>query len=141
MAEPLVGRCLCRAVTITVATHRPEVGACHCGMCQRWSGAAYFMFTAPPEAVRIEGPVTEYRSSSFATRAFCGTCGSPLWLRDDGSDYELMPGLFPGAKDFPLVSEVYADRRLASVQLAGDHRRATAAEYEASHPFVDGSET
>lgn len=141
MSESLQGRCLCGAVVISVGKHRPEVGACHCSMCRRWSGSAYFMFTAAPAVVTITGPVKEYRSSPFATRAHCDICGSHLWLRDDGADYELMPGLFEAARDFPLISEVYVDQRLAALSLAGDHRRATAAEYEAKHPFVDGSGT
>ena len=131
------GRCLCGAVTIRVGAHRPEVGACHCTMCRRWTGGAYFMFTAEPEAVTVAGAVTRYRSSSFAERAFCPVCGSPLWLRDDDGPYELMPGLFEAARDFPLVSEAYVDRRLAAIRLEGDHRRATRAEYEAKHPFVE----
>ena len=64
------GRCLCGSVTIRLTEHRPEVGACHCDMCRRWTGGVYVMFTAPPEAVQIEGPVRRYRSSSFAERAF-----------------------------------------------------------------------
>ncbi len=136
-SEPIDGRCLCGAVTIRLSGHRPEVSACHCIMCQRWTGGAYFMFTAEPEEMTVTGEVARYRSSSFSERAFCPTCGSHLWLRDDTGPVELMPGLFEAARSFPLISEIYVDRRLAAVRLEGNHRRATRAEYEAKHPFVE----
>ena len=131
-----VGHCLCGAVTLRVNGHRPKVGACHCQMCRRWTGAALFNFVAAPEQVAFHGPFQAYRSSSFAERAFCRRCGSHLWIRDDGGDFELLPGLFEAAKDFPLISEVYVDDSLAAVRLEGDHRRVSRAEYESRNPFV-----
>ena len=66
------GHCLCGAVTITVAgTHDPRVGACHCRMCQRWSGGLFLCFQADASAVKVQGEVTRYRSSAFAERAVC----------------------------------------------------------------------
>lgn len=133
------GTCLCGAVQISVGAHRPEVGACHCGMCKRWTGTVFAMFTAPEDAVSVAGTVTRYRSSDFSERAFCGTCGSHLWLRSDGEDYEFLPGLFEAARAFPLISEIYVDQALASMPLAGTHKRATRAEYEARNPHVSGA--
>ena len=143
-APAITGRCLCGAVTITVAgAHDPRVGACHCGMCQRWSGGLFLCFQADASAVTVSGDVTRYRSSAFAERAFCPRCGSHLWFKDverDGEPgrYELMPGLFDAASSWPLRSEIYVDRALACVSLAGDHRRKSRSEYEAEHPFVEG---
>ena len=51
-----------------------------------------------------------------------------------------MPGLFDAARDWPLRSEIYADRALASIRLEGNHRRASRAEYEAKHPHIKGDE-
>ena len=134
------GHCLCGAVRLSVGVHDPNVTVCHCAMCRRWNGLAMPGFDAEAEQVTVSGPVRTYRSSSFAERAFCGTCGTHLWIRDDGRQYELMPGLFDGAAGFPLVGEVYADRAFACATFAGDHPRGTAAEYEAANPFVgDGS--
>lgn len=140
----VTGHCLCGAVTITVAgEHDPGVGACHCRMCQRWSGGLFLSFTAEAAAVTVTGEVSRYRSSAFAERAFCPRCGSHLWFNDveDGGEprsYELMPGLFDVARSWPLGSEIYVDRAMASVHLAGDHRRKSRAEYEAENPFVEG---
>lgn len=138
----LTGHCLCGAVTITVdGAHDPRPGACHCRMCQRWSGGLFLCFEAGASAVTVAGPVARHRSSPFAERAFCTTCGSHLWMRDlDAADapYELMPGLFDAARDWPLHSEIYTDRAMASVHLHGAHRCATRAEYESKHPHIEG---
>jgi hypothetical protein len=133
------GRCLCGAVKI--AAERPDgwVGACHCRMCQRWSGGLFLCF--PAEGVTIDGPVTRFASSDFAEMAFCTVCGSHLWMRDrDSVDgrYELMPGLFDESKDWVLKSEVYADCAMAAIRLTGAERRATRAEYERKNPHVEG---
>lgn len=140
----LTGHCLCGAVTITVAgEHDPRTGACHCRMCQRWSGGLFLCFTAHASAVTVTGEVTRYRSSTFAERAFCPRCGSHLWFNDvdDGGEpqsYELMPGLFDAARSWPLRSEIYVDRAMASVHLLGVHSRKSRAEYEAENPFIEG---
>jgi hypothetical protein len=138
----LEGRCLCGAVTIRVdGGYAAAIGACHCSMCQRWTGALYATFDADADAVQVEGAVTRYPSTHFAERAFCGTCGSNLWLRDTNTPdapYELMPGLFSAAAAFPLISEIYIDRRPAYLPLGGDHRVQTRAEYEAAHNHVEG---
>lgn len=136
------GRCLCGAVTLRVdGAHDASAGACHCRMCQRWSGGLFLSFEADAAGLTVTGPVTRHASSGFAERAFCAVCGSHLWLRDTGPDetiYELMPGLFDDARHWPLRSEVYADRAMASVRLAGDHARASAADYEAKSLHVAG---
>ena len=73
----LTGHCLCGAVTICVSgAHVPSPGACHCRMCQRWSGGLFLCFNADAKGVTVEGPVARYASSDFAERAFCSVCGS-----------------------------------------------------------------
>ena len=140
MTDQLSGHCLCGAVTITVAgAHDPQPGACHCRMCQRWSGGLFLSFEADAAGVTVSGPISRYASSSFSERAFCAVCGSHLWMRDFGdATYELMPGLFDAAVNWPLRSEIYTDRAMASVKLQGDHARATQAEYEKKNNFVAG---
>lgn len=138
---PIEGHCLCGAVSIRVAyTSDARPGVCHCRLCQRWSGMLFGCFAVPADAVSVFGEVARYASSSLAERAFCPTCGSHLWMRDTNepdTDYDLVPGLFDAARDWPLRSEIYADHAFASVPLEGDHDRATREEWEASHPFVE----
>lgn len=137
----LSGQCLCGAVRIEIdGTHVAAVGACHCQMCQRWTGALFATFDAEDAAVTVSGEVARYRSSALSERAFCPVCGSNLWMRDheEGANYELMPGLFREAAGFPLKSEIYIDQAPAYVRLAGDHPRHTAAEYAARNATVEG---
>ena len=132
------GHCLCGAVRVRVTEADHRVGACHCRMCQRWSGGLFLCFSA--SGVEILGEVARYQSSSFAERAFCPKCGTHLWMRDTAEDgpYDLMPGLFDETVAWPLRSEIYTDRALASVSLSGDHRRASRAEYEAKNAHIEG---
>ncbi|WP_284163814.1 GFA family protein [Frigidibacter sp. SD6-1] len=135
------GHCLCGAVTIAVAEHGGFTGVCHCRMCQRWSGALFACFPANADAVTVTGKVARFASTDFAERAFCPKCGSHLWMRNtdrDDAPYGLMPGLFDAARDIPLKSEIYTDRALPGLALAGDHRRATRAEYEAKNLHLEG---
>ncbi|MDJ1008551.1 MAG: GFA family protein [Paracoccaceae bacterium] len=136
------GHCLCGAVRIVVdGDHDPRPGACHCGMCQRWSGGIFICCAAEPGSVTVTGEVARYRSSRFAERAFCPVCGSHLWMRDtdrDDATYDLMPGLFEALRTEPLRSEIYTDCAPAYAPLTGDHRRKTRAQYEATAKFVEG---
>lgn len=136
----LTGHCLCGAVTVTVSGHDARVGACHCRMCQRWSGGVFLCFDALAGSVKATGPIARHASSAIAERAFCATCGSHLWMRDTteaDAGYDLMPGLFDAARDWPLRSEIYADRAPASVRLEGKHTRTSRDEYERNNPHVD----
>ena len=139
-AQPIKGRCLCGAVEVTVGDPPGWVGVCHCDMCKRWSGAVFACF--PAHDVQIEGPVERHKSSPLSVRAFCGTCGSHLFMQDeDDTRFDLMPGLFDEARDWPLNSEIYTDRALCWARFAGDHKRATEKEYEAKYPSPMGDQT
>jgi len=135
-ADKIDGHCLCGAVSIRVRRHRAETGACHCTRCRRWAGGVFNVFRAAPDQVTVTGPAATY-PGEIAERGFCPRCGTSLWLRDNaGGDYEFMVGVFDGAAEYPVISEIYIDRAFASCRLAGDHRRKTQAEFEADHPFI-----
>lgn len=143
-AAEITGRCLCGAVTVTLAPEAvagvPDLSACHCAQCRRWAGVLWG-FDAGPEGVTVRGPARAYRASEFAQRVWCDACGTQLWFREDDGPYELNPGLFSEARDWPLTREVYADRAAAHARLAGDHARITKAEYEAGSPHVADAAT
>ncbi|MDX1785248.1 GFA family protein [Roseovarius sp. ZX-A-9] len=136
----MLGRCLCGAVQLHVARHSQEMSACHCRMCRRWAGGAMLGFLAPKDAVEVTGPVRLYVSSPLAERAFCGTCGSQLWLRGTGAtedgNLELSPGLFDDG-ELRLVREIYADDQPHGLAFVGDHTRVSKQQYEADWPSVD----
>ncbi|MGB7270215.1 MAG: GFA family protein [Albidovulum sp.] len=133
------GHCLCGAVRLAVAECDARIGACHCRICQRWAGGLSLSFDAVD--VTVTGDVALYQSSAFAERAFCPKCGSHLWIRDTDAPegrYDLLPGLFDAAKDWPLRGEIYTDRAFSAIRLEGGHTRATRAEYEAKNAHIKG---
>lgn len=136
----MTGHCLCGAVRVSAAAHRGFTAVCHCRMCQRWSGGLFVCVPVGAEGLAVTGPVVRFASSGFAERAFCGVCGSHLWYRAQGGDghYAMMPGLFDDARDWPVQSEIYVDRALPGLALAGGHRRATRAAYEAKNDHLQG---
>lgn len=107
-------------------------------MCRRWTGGIFACFGAEGREVSVEGPVKTYVSSSFSERAFCGTCGSHLWIKDADGFFDLMPGLFDDAQGFVLDHVVYADRAPAYAPVPEGVPAMSAREYEATKPHVEG---
>lgn len=134
------GRCLCGAVTVTVAGPLGDISACHCEMCTRWSGSVQMGIEVARDRVRIDGPVKTHRSSPIGERAWCDICGSAIWFRypegPDAGYFELAPGLFDNAGGARLARIVYADCHPDGYALTGDVERVSKAAYEAAHPFV-----
>ena len=79
-------RCLCGAIRVTIRGPLPDVAACHCGQCRRWSGHVWAAVPVPDDRLTIEGAehIRWYRSSDKAERGFCTTCGSSMFWRAIG---------------------------------------------------------
>jgi hypothetical protein len=94
------GGCLCGAIRYRVAGAPIAANVCYCTQCLRQTGAAMPAFVSYPtdRFSLLAGAPARYRSSSFATREFCATCGSSLFWRRDGAD-EL--DVFLGTLDEP----------------------------------------
>lgn len=103
MSEQQTGQCLCGAVKITAA-FSGGVGACHCGQCRRWGGGPLLAVGCGPK-IEIEGTdnVRRYKSSEWAERAFCGSCGSNLW-------YHLRPGDFSAEGEYIVSAGLFDDQ-------------------------------
>ncbi len=137
------GRCLCGAVRVTAESGEGGLAggglaACHCGMCRRWTSSAFVEFVAKPGTVRVQGPVKVFRSSDWAERAFCETCGSALWYRltaegPEQGQYQLAAGLFENAAGLELKLEVFVDRKPDGYAFAGEQRTMTEAEIVAMY--------
>ena len=88
VADTVKGACLCGAVQFEVTL--PTLGCCHChcSICRRFSGAGYAtFFQVSRERFRLLAGgenLQRYRSSPWAQRAFCKTCGSGLFGEPDG---------------------------------------------------------
>lgn len=135
------GTCLCGAVEVSVREMPDEMSACHCAMCQRWSGGIQMGIEVDAGDATLTGPVQAYRSSEMSERLWCGTCGSAVGFRnvtgEGAGTLELVPGLFENAGGARLTREVYADCCPEGYALAGDHDRVSKADYEAANAFVE----
>jgi hypothetical protein len=81
------GRCLCGTVRYRLASEPFDAGWCHCRTCQLSSGSPAMVFASVPIAdyafTAGEDAVRRVASSSFGHRAFCGSCGTPLYMKVD----------------------------------------------------------
>lgn len=84
----LEGSCLCGGIRYEYDGTIDEISICHCSMCRKAQGSA-FVAVSPIDATRfriVRGAelVREYRAVPEKARAFCATCGSPIYsARDD----------------------------------------------------------
>ena len=81
MSETLSGGCLCGDVRYEVQGAPVHVFHCHCSMCRRAGGTAFQTWAGfEADALTVtQGTAASYKSSSFATRSFCGRCGGQLF--------------------------------------------------------------
>jgi hypothetical protein len=129
------GGCLCGAVRYTLAEAPTQYGACHCGMCRRWTGGVDMGVELSPGALSWDrdAQLRTWRSSDWAERGFCGTCGSGLFWRmvAAGPKHGVM-SLCVGSLDDPaglvFESEVFIDMKPDSYAFAGERTRLTGAE-------------
>ncbi|PCF95770.1 GFA family protein [Vreelandella nigrificans] len=104
------GTCLCGSIQVTAPDHE-HVSICHCSLCRRWSGGPMFAVHCG-DPVQFSGaePVA-YRSSEWAERGFCATCGTHLFYHLlPSNEYILPAGLFQD-QAFQLASEIFIDEK------------------------------
>lgn len=125
----VTGRCLCGAVTYSAQVEKPSVWACHCGMCQRWSGGA--SMTTPVVDIKFEGEdkLQFFASSSSVDRGFCSACGSHLSYRSEGTVNAVCSGTLDDPSGFALEIEIFVDSKAPEYAFSGDHPRLTEAEF------------
>jgi len=113
MTTHRTGRCLCDAVSYTASIEQPHTGACHCQMCRRWSGGPFMAIDAGTSVVwEGEDNIATYRSSEWAERGFCKTCGSNLFYRlvQSGEVY-LATGTLDDQDGIAFTSQVFIDEK------------------------------
>jgi hypothetical protein len=124
------GRCLCGKVTFTIGEPASEVGACHCGMCRRWAGGASFaLHCKGPVAFEGKEHIVRYRSSDWAERGFCGSCGSNLFYHLLGADqYMMSPCALDDQSGLKLTSQIFIDEKPGWYAFANETVEMTGAE-------------
>ncbi|RED53697.1 GFA family protein [Aestuariispira insulae] len=85
----LKGRCLCGGIEISLTSPKDDVCQCHCAQCRQWAGHNWASVSCPVEGLKFdkgEDLVQWYRSSEWARRGFCRTCGSSLFYHADRAE-------------------------------------------------------
>ena len=81
------GRCMCGTVRFELKSVPFDAGWCHCRTCQLNSAAPAMVFASVKDGdwVATSGAdsVRTVRSSNIGHRAFCGECGTPLYVKVD----------------------------------------------------------
>jgi len=126
----LNGGCLCGAVRYTSKSAPEFIGVCHCRDCKKFTGSAFgIMVGLPKTALQIRGVIKTFSkladSGKPILRHFCPECGSSI-----AEEPSRRPGtiiLNAGTLDDPSsvmpTVEIYCDRALPWVQLAGGMQR------------------
>lgn len=129
MTRKIEGRCLCGACTVTAEVDKPVLRACHCDMCQRLTSVAFVSIKIDVGEAVFQGPTRSYRSSEWAARGFCDTCGSTLWYENISSGVKNpAAGLFHNAGDAALNVEFFADNCPNGFAFAGEHKKLSTSE-------------
>ena len=113
MTEGLRASCLCGGVRYTLSAAADTLNICYCHQRRRANGSAFHaVLVVPVDSVTFDGSpaITEYQSSPGKFRAFCASCGSPLYSRrDDAPDlYRLRAGLI---EELPAPIELSQQHR------------------------------
>lgn len=129
------GSCLCGAVTFRIEDAPAECGACHCGMCRKWSGGVYLGLHVPAGGATFAGEerITVYKSSDWAERGFCSTCGSSLFYRVTApgphrGDMHFGLGTLDDPGGISLAEEIFIDEKPEGYAFEGHRKTMTAAE-------------
>ncbi|MGB3166245.1 MAG: GFA family protein [Alteraurantiacibacter sp.] len=85
------GGCRCGAVRYEAKGQAAHHALCHCRDCQMASGSPVTAWLAmPSDGFRIaKGEPVRYTAPSGSMRAFCGTCGTPLFFINEA----VLPGI------------------------------------------------
>jgi hypothetical protein len=144
MSTTRSGGCLCGRITYESAGEPSFSLLCHCRACQRQSGSAFIAAMRVPAAgFRVtQGEPRLYVSTSDAgnavTRAFCGECGAPLFIRV-ASRPDIV-GLRVGSLDDPSEFRPEAHIFVKSAQ-PWDHLRSDLPQHETYPPGRDYTPT
>ncbi|MFK7794554.1 MAG: GFA family protein [Gammaproteobacteria bacterium] len=105
--------CLCGQVKLTAAKHNNTVGACHCGICRKWTGGPFMTIDCGTDvSFDSAGSVSVFSSSEWAERGFCKHCGSHIFYRlKETQQYFIPAGLFENTDNFVFDHQVFIDNK------------------------------
>ncbi|MCB1668420.1 MAG: GFA family protein [Porticoccaceae bacterium] len=124
------GSCLCGAVVIQALSMSSNVGACHCGMCRKWSGGPLLAVDCNTE-VQISGEdnITAYASSEWAERGFCSKCGTHLFYKLKQTGQYIIPvGLFDVTSKLNFDHQIFIEEKPEYYSFANETKNMTGEE-------------
>lgn len=129
------GSCLCGASIFTATPVSDEAGACHCGMCRKFSGGVFIVTDCSGNLeFAADAPITRFQSSEWGERVFCARCGSSLaWMSRDGAMAFASVQAFADPGKYPLRHELFIDCKPENYALAGEHETMTEAQFLAQY--------
>ena len=121
------GGCRCGAVRYAIARDdMPRVYACHCHICQRWSGSAFSVQALVAESMlTVTGPVVVQEITTgdrTSTQRFCGTCHSRIYntnTRRPGIAV-VRAGTLDRSEELECRAHIFTDYKQAWVDLPAD---------------------
>ena len=114
------GTCHCGAIAWEGEVDPARVSICHCGDCQRFSGAA-FRASVPAKAEDFDllrgEPVRYVKTAESGNRraqAFCGHCGTPLYSADaeNPKSFTLRIGPLAERAELPPQRQIWCEAAL-----------------------------
>ena len=118
------GICHCGAIAWEGEADPARVSVCHCGDCQRLSGAA-IRASVPVKTedfVLLRGEPTLYvktaESGNARAQAFCATCGTPIYASDvkEPKAFNLRTGAIAERAELKPVRQIWCRSALDWVQ-------------------------
>lgn len=106
------GSCLCGEVAYEITGPLAPVTACHCIQCRKSSGHFFASTSTKLSDFKLtkETRLKWYRSSDFASRGFCATCGSSvLWQRDNADYIAILAGTIDGKTDLTISHHIFCE--------------------------------
>lgn len=109
------GGCLCGEIRYRVTGASKRVTNCNCRNCQKANSAVYVTGAAfdPGQFAYTQGAPAYYRSSEWARRSFCPTCGGQIAFHYD--DEEAVSVWVPTMDDpgaHPPMRTIWTDSRI-----------------------------
>lgn len=131
--KPQTTACLCGQVKIRANNINPKFTVCHCSTCRTWGGAPFFAVQCGTD-VTIQGNenVKVYKSSAWASRGFCSSCGTHLFCQfNESGEYNMPVGLFDNIKDLQMDMQYFSDLKPDYYGFTNKTKEMTEAEIQA----------
>lgn len=120
------GSCLCGSVQFEVSGPLGDVRLCYCSLCRRANGSVFSANTRVPltryKLTSGKEQITEFESSPGAFKAFCSSCGSPVYSRvqADPAHIRLRLGTLDERADAKITAHVWVGSKPAWFAIADD---------------------